>query len=751
MPHPTLFNPSRSLATLAAGLRAQAEIARQRRMLLLSGEASWCREAAASALRGAGFTQVLWVGAQPRAEPAVSAGQVGRFLGRELEAVVFDAHSGFDVDAFGLISGTVRGGGLFILLTPPQAQWAAFPDPEHARIAVYPYRPEEVSGRFLARFAALLAGADGVLALAQGHPLPPLPPPPPPAPPTDPVGDPACRTADQAAAVAALIHVITGQRRRPVVLTSDRGRGKSAALGIAAARLLQGGLRHIVITAPRLEAVGPVFDHAARLLPAAQVTRAHLTLGEGRVEFVPPDELFLAPVAADLVLVDEAAAIPTPILERLLGHYPRIAFATTVHGYEGTGRGFAVRFHKVLEARSRGWRAVRMEAPIRWAPGDPLERLVFRSLLLDAAAAPDEVAATAEPTGCAFERLERAALARDEATLSQLFGLLVLAHYRTRPLDLRHLLDGPNLTVHVARSQGHVVATALVAREGGFDGETARGVWAGRIRPHGHLLPESLAAHLGLEEAPRLCSARVMRIAVHPAAQGRGIGSRLLQQVVESARREGLDLMGSSFGATSELLEFWAGAEFRPVRVSVKRGATSGAHSVIVLRPLSAAGAALFATARGRFLDHLPHLLGATLRELDPAQAMRLLRRGPDEASLGGAAAQGWTLDRQDWEEVAAFAFGRRIYEACLVPVWKLAGRALAEARPMPPAAAEVLTAKVMQGRGWSEVAQLMHLSGRAAVVEALRVALRPLSLSYGGGVVQEALERLQVPPAERG
>ena len=46
-----------------------------------------------------------------------------------------------------------------------------------------------------------------------------------------------CRTADQQRAVDAVVRVVTGHRRRPVVLTSDRGRGKSAAFGIAAAQL----------------------------------------------------------------------------------------------------------------------------------------------------------------------------------------------------------------------------------------------------------------------------------------------------------------------------------------------------------------------------------------------------------------------------------------------------------------------------------------------------------------------------------
>ena len=54
---------------------------------------------------------------------------------------------------------------------------------------------------------------------------------------------------------------------------------------------------------------------------------------------------------------------------------------------------------------------------------------------------------------------------------------------------------GLELDAEVARLQ------TLVADEGGFDAATAQAIAAGRTRPHGHLLPETLAAHQGLAEA----------------------------------------------------------------------------------------------------------------------------------------------------------------------------------------------------------------------------------------------------------
>ncbi len=72
------------------------------------------------------------------------------------------------------------------------------------------------------------------------------------------------------------------------------------------------------------------------------------------------------------------------MLNQLLRQYNRIAFASTVHGYEGTGRGFAIKFRQQLDAVSPQWRQLRISQPIRWAENDPLERWVFKVLLLDA-------------------------------------------------------------------------------------------------------------------------------------------------------------------------------------------------------------------------------------------------------------------------------------------------------------------------------------------------------------------------------
>ena len=680
--------------------------ARYRRCVVLAGSADWCRHGARTLLARAGLSPGVWL-----------AGASPRLLGTETAALVVDAHAGFDPDAFGLASGTLRGGGVLVLLTPPLDQWPDFDDPQRQRIAVALRPPSETGGRFIERAVRILRADPDVQIVRQGEALPePEAASPPPKPP-------GWRTDDQQHAVDAVVRVATGHRRRPVVLTADRGRGKSAAFGMAAAGLLQRGYKRVLVTAPRIDAVDALFAHAQGALGDVHARRGRIDWRDASIRFVAPDELLRTDHAADLLLVDEAAAIPAPLLTGLLRRYPRIAFATTVHGYEGTGRGFAVRFNRVLDRETRGWKALRLETPVRWAAGDPVERLVSDVLLLDAAAAADEDVADAAPDMCSVETLDRDRLVDDEATLSGLFGLLVLAHYRTRPFDLRHMLDGANIDIHVTRCRGHVVATAVVAREGGFDADTSRAIQAGETRPHGHLLPESLAAHLGLGQAPRLGCARVIRIAVHPAVQGRGLGAQLLDFVTGRARAAGLDYVGSSFGATPGLLRFWQRQDFLPVRLSIRRGAASGEHSAIVLKGLSSEGEQLVQRARERFARHFVHQLADPLRDVEAPLAAELLRGLPLLYPP--------RLDASDWQDLQAFAHGRRIYEACMGPLWELACSALAGDSPLQAEERMLLVACVLQRRTWQETAALAGLPGRRQVSEALRRIVAALLECY--------------------
>ncbi len=722
------------LSALIKALHSQAQATRQRRVLVLAGEAGWCRQMAAQTtmLLTALYAepQVVWVSDIKLPDVAVIAPRSAKtLLGQERDIVVFDAHAGFDPDAFGAVSGTICGGGLMLLLSPPLAAWKDYPDPASERIAVWPYGIDEIKGRFLDRLSRILYEEKDVAIVEQGATLPTIKPATK-TPESNNYSDELYRTIDQKEAVAAIEHVVQGHRRRPVVLVSDRGRGKSAALGIAAARLIQKtqkikGMR-IVVTAPRLSAAESLFKQAQRLLPEAKYINGCLQLGDAQIQYIAPDVLCLSPQSADLLLVDEAAAIPESMLQQLLRHYSRIVFATTVHGYEGTGRGFAVRFVQTLNTLTPQWRELRLQTPVRWADDDPLERLVFRALLLDASVAEDDAVIGASTENVVIERIDRDALLHDEDLLSQIFGLLVVAHYRTSPNDLRNLLDGPDLSIYVMRFEGHVVATALVSVEGGFDAAITEDIFNAIRRPRGHLISQSLITHLGLKEAASLRCARVMRIAVHPAEQRRGLGRRLLQFVRADAISRGFHLLGASFGATTALLAFWHNEKLLPVRVGFQRGHASGEYSVMVLAPLQQVAEELCHAAQKRLFADLPYWLSDPLSELNVDVAAALFMGSNNDKAI--------VLEAMDEQMLQGFASGARSYEDAMASISRLLIMVLGiPSCQLSNLDCSLLVRKVLQKQSWTEVARSSGLAGRAEVIAGLRQAIQRLLEIYAG------------------
>ena len=621
-----------------------------------------------------------------------------KYLGCELDTVVFDAHAGFDPDAFGAITGSIRAGGVLLLLTPSLADWPHYPDPINARLTVHPVKPSEISGRYIARLVQIIRHSPDVILHEQGTPEPHLP-----AISIESAGH--IDSPDQTVAIAAIERVATGHRNRPLVITANRGRGKSAGLGIAAARLLNKQQMTILLTAPRRSSVDTVFEYAHKHLPEKFAETPPL-------RFIAPDELAMQGPEADLVLVDEAAGIHLKLLECFLRRYRRLVFSSTVHGYEGAGRGFALRFKSLLDGYAPGWRALQLRQPMRWDTDDPLERFTFQALLLDAE--PSDI--TTPDSQPRLERLDRTVLAEDEQQLRAVFGLLVQAHYQTRPLDLRQLLDGPNLRLYALKIQEHILAVALLADEGRFDRTLAQDIATGQRRPQGHTLPQILTYQYYCPNAAGLRYARVVRIAVHPVWQGRGYGSRLLADLIQHTQQEGFDALGTVFGASSELIRFWRRQDLWPVQVGLSRKAASGSHSVTMLRALSAAGLEVQEWLARKFQRRLPYLMAESLRELDTDIAALLMPSArPPAIELNRVLLQ-------------AFAEGQQGYELVLDGLHDLALDVLRcpiKATRLSPAQNRVFIAKLLQKRDWQNCARLLNLAGRRQVENLLRDAVR--------------------------
>lgn len=97
-------------------------------------------------------------------------------------------------------------------------------------------------------------------------------------------------------------------------------------------------------------------------------------------------------VQAELVAIDEAAAIPLPVVKRLIGNY-LVFMSSTITGYEGTGRSLSLKLIQQLREQqgraavagsTRKLREVALEDPIRYGRADPVEKWLHHVLCLDA-------------------------------------------------------------------------------------------------------------------------------------------------------------------------------------------------------------------------------------------------------------------------------------------------------------------------------------------------------------------------------
>jgi len=703
----------------------QAQSTNQRRCLVLAGDRDWCYSALQQIFAQYALPNTLVVSKHWTNQINCSQTTVDHaldFLGQEFNHAIIDCHDGIDPNVLGAVSGTIVGGGILTLTLPTLHELPVFKDPQKSCMTVWPHTIDKVGNRFLRRLANLITASSDITLIEQHNDKLP----------THQeryynesntagyLQDDLCVTQDQVQALEAIEHVANGHRHRPLVLTANRGRGKSAILGIAAARLLAIPGHNVIITGPRLSATYIVFKHVRALLPDGNYSPGKFEFGQSSLVYMAADRLCQELPACRILLVDEAAAVPTPMLETLVRHYSRIVFSTTTYGYEGTGLGFAIRFTEKLNRLTPGWRRIEMQLPVRWAPNDPVENFIFETLCLDAA--PYPVTQHGLPENISIEKINRDRLVEDNKLLSEIFGLLILAHYQTQPRDLRYLLDGINLDLYVATQDDHVVGAAIVAREGGLDPETADAVYRSQRRVQGHMLAQTLEAFIGIQFASRQQYWRVIRIAVHPGYRRHGVGSQLLAAITSQAKNEHVDMIGSIFGASQEVLAFWQHNQFDPVHIGLKRNASHGTNSITMLKPVSKPGNPIYQLSNAKFQREWVDNLAERLQSLDIEIVLQVFCALNPNGKL--------SLHVNDWQEITIYAESSRQYEHAALAISSLVTQvflALDVRQLLDIQDTKLLVAKVLQRKPWSQVVAETRLDGKQQARQHLRQVISTL------------------------
>ncbi|XP_045146924.1 RNA cytidine acetyltransferase isoform X2 [Echinops telfairi] len=392
-----------------------------------------------------------------------------------------------------------------------------------------------------------------------------------------------CKTLDQAKAVLKFIEGISEKTlRSTVALTAARGRGKSAALGLAIAGAVAFGYSNIFVTSPSPDNLHTLFEFVFKGFDALQY-QEHLdyeivqslnpefhkavirvnVFREHRqtIQYIhPADALKLG--QAELVVIDEAAAIPLPLVKSLLGPY-LVFMASTINGYEGTGRSLSLKLIQQLRQQSaqsqvsttaenkmtttarlasaRTLHEVSLQESIRYAPGDAVEKWLNDLLCLDCLSITRIISGCPLPEACELYIVNRDTLfcyhKASEVFLQRLMALCVASHYKNSPNDLQMLSDAPAhhlfcLLPPVPPTQNalpEVLAVIQVCLEGEISRQSVLNSLSRGKKASGDLIPWTVSEQFQDPDFGGLSGGRVVRIAVHPDYQGMGYGSRALQ------------------------------------------------------------------------------------------------------------------------------------------------------------------------------------------------------------------------------
>jgi len=530
---------------------------------------------------------------------------------------------------------TVEGGGLVVLLLKGMSslkQLYTLTMDVHSR-----YRTEahnDVVARFNERFILSLGSCDSclviddelnVLPISGGKAVEALPPPDLDQPKTaaeleldnikdslrdtQPVGSlvTLARTVDQAKALLTFVDAIAEKSlRSTVALTAARGRGKSAAMGVAVAAAIAHGYSNIFITSPSPDNLRTLFDfvfkgfdalgyadHADysiiqstnpdfnKAIVRVNVYRQH----RQTIQYIRPEDAHVLG-QAELVVIDEAAAIPLPLVRKLLGPY-LVFMASTINGYEGTGRSLSLKLLKQLREQAsmmggqqagadtaiadrasgraarkgesselqgtggsgrRTLREITLSEPIRYAPGDSVERWLNTLLCLDATVAKPRASLAAgcpDPSRCELLRVNRDTLFSfhpvSERFLQQMVALYVASHYKNSPDDLQLMSDAPAHDLFVLVPPTSEESSRLpeplcvmqVCLEGRISRQSVLNELSRGRRPHGDLIPWLVSQQFQDENFASLSGARVVRIATNPEFVSMGYGTKALELLVD--------------------------------------------------------------------------------------------------------------------------------------------------------------------------------------------------------------------------
>ncbi|KAI5149336.1 N-acetyltransferase 10 [Enteropsectra breve] len=452
-------------------------------------------------------------------------------------------------------------------------------------------------------------------------------------------------------------------------IISERGRGKSALLGIMIAYMIVHTNGSIAVAAAHVSQIQVLFEMAIKVLNKLEYTEntnfsiKYQKQGDKRyitqicmlqtgntAQYTCNTSKF--PVNTQFVVIDEAASLDAESLKCFLEHR-NILMATTQGGYEGTGR----ILRKNLETmRTNNTKNTLVEysqmcEAIRYSSNDAVEKWLDRMLFLTPQLASFHQISSI--SGCKLQFVNKSLLfdcsEESENVLKSIMGIMGSAHYRNNPDDLQNYaeLENSHFCVLLSEDDKNILAVAQLSFEGQINEHDT-------LSRTGNAIPWVLYENYRTKYFVETLGVRIVRIAVHPEYSSQGLGTLLLKNLIlafknskheeaptpytqvngnlllenaSECRLPCVKWIGVSFGANGQLLRFWKKNDFIPVGIKQTTSKTTGEFSLVMLKAVGS-NEECQRTIEGihtHFIDRFTELMNYSFKDLEPTVCLSLL------------------------------------------------------------------------------------------------------------------------------
>lgn len=394
------------------------------------------------------------------------------------------------------------------------------------------------------------------------------------------------------------------QNRYIDVILGARGRGKSTLLAAIAHKLLStlsSEAKPITLVACSLSKhqLNTFFKALGRFHFINGMLRPQESAGSQlTVKYYAPDEIINQAPKNALVFIDEVASIAPSLLKQICAFFPHCVLTGTSSGYEGSGKGFVQRLLPFL-TNHYATEVYQLSESFRWLPGDYVEGCLNHVLGL-LPIGTFKHTSKLNPSALSsiqHEIITKKELISDDHLYQQVFALLNEAHYQTNPNDIVRTLDAEECEIAVSYHSTKskiplgkriIIAVAILFTEGGKTLEPiAQDISLGKRRVQGHLTPQALSMFLYSTIPCCLRYLRVNRIAVLSDFRKQEFGSKLLSFCLVHGKRQNYDYLSVSFGYTPALYPFWQKNRFILAKYGHRIDTASGTASVLMLKQIN--------------------------------------------------------------------------------------------------------------------------------------------------------------------